>query len=199
MIPDGPTYAVCSVGGSECDSCVPGPDPMAENGQCSKSCGDDDECPTVGAKTARCVGGVCIAECLSNGDCEAPLGCYHAPLGMMDEVIGCFDVVDPVLSGTESCLPGPSTTCKLPATCVFNPDYDSAGLCSMRCNPGGSCPDGGLCLEVFNTGAMHCFKPCTVPGDCHGNLTCTTFENGGDSVCIPPGWMNDGPLMPPPM
>jgi len=193
------TYAACEVDGSGCGAlCLTGPDMTAETGVCTTSCESAEQCAAVDGKTAACIAGACLPRCARPADCAGALGCYDAPVSMMEDEFACCELSDPALDGSRGCLPGPSTTCRGPATCMFNQPVDAtAGVCSLRCNPMTECPGGGRCIEAFE-GAFHCFKPCSAPADCLGGLVCESFDGNGD-VCIPPNWMDGAPLEPPMM
>jgi len=183
-------YTMCS-DWSECASslCAHGPDSTAPIGQCSRTCGDDDDCPTVAGHGGRCIAGVCLAECVEATDCPGALGCYVDPATM---VHACFAVVDPAWAGTQSCS-GLAQTCPAPSVCILSGGLNLEGICAVPCTASTDvCPLSADCVEVPSA------SPSTLDFGCMGR--CSASSNGcsgscsqypsPESHCAPSSWEN---------
>jgi hypothetical protein len=194
-----PNGALCTEDGPcEGGLCAHSLDRLAENGQCSVQCTDDRECPVE--PRASCLEGRCYYACAAAADCPPPLHCIRpavaGPPSVQPQSKLCMEVADPQLDGTHGCVMGGSSTdCLAPASCLRHPDFDSTGICSLRCDETENCPGDAVCVNVF-TGARHCLARCGEAA-CTDGLVCGAFLDE-PAVCVPPGFVGETESLPPP-
>ena len=171
------------VDGTTCAGTICINNQLLPSGYCSADCGTDacpagSECIDLSAGSRRCV-----ATCSEHAQC-AGLGVETCNIDSQ-----CW-LGAPMLD--DSILGGPCTedeACTDPGAACY-PDMLNGswtgfvhGYCLINsCTPG-SCPHGGVCLEVYAEGGTACLSACSAPADCREGYGCTSTESGG--VCLP--------------
>lgn len=198
VLTESSTYETC-VSTADCassfDSCISVSNDGITDGQCTRSCINDRDCPGAGhCVSFDGVNSYCYEMCVSNSACEPAWGCTE-------------------LSDLSSvCLPGRGTPAPtgIPAYNLCNPRNDAcdssvegcftirldgvaASVCTSSCATSASCPftERGLpgeCLSFDSGTTFTCFEACRTSGDCLSGFACKNSLADGSSfplVCLP--------------
>lgn len=188
--PRAPYYTPCT-SGTECNDlmCARGPDSTATVGQCSRTCGSDAECPSVGDATGVCIGGSCLQDCATVDRCPGAFGCYYDPTSQKR---ACFQIESSTWQGSQTCGTL-QTQCSAPTECVSGGLLNLEGTCVVPCAlEGTDCPFGGDCLAMptGTTGPRFaCVMRCSTSANCNGS-SCVPYGPDDSKHCVPTSWEN---------